>query len=515
MATSTTSVPGQSTRRWRRPRTFLWLLVIVPLVLAIGVSLYLRVGGGLRLEEALAQADRTDPTWRIDDLEAERRPFPEAGKNGIDQVLKIQAAMPKSVWPNWTFPGVPDDPALVRALRTQMEESFEVDQPTLTLLNDQQARNLRSELKRVEPAVDLARHMTDFPYGRAVLKWRRDYVSTPLGHIQTARMVAWLMKYDGLLQAHDNKIVAALQNAKAALYSSRAIGDEPTPASQLLRQICDKIAVGLIQQSLACGVASENCLIDLQQELVQESQTPFYLQGTRGERACFDKMLQLVQNAELSFKEFRQIVIDCAGPGMLGTPGRAQDWKLELAIVSSYLNVRNERASCLAYLTTIQELCGLPTWERLDRISAGGELANKESGLMISLLAPLNKRCCEEELRAIAMLRTAYVGLALERYRLAHGRWPAGLKELVPQYLPEIPLDPFDGASLRLRRTETGIVIYSVSLDRIDQQGHQLAKPLASGSDISFELLDPEQRRRPGKPFPPPPIPPPGSQPPR
>jgi hypothetical protein len=48
-----------------------------------------------------------------------------------------------------------------------------------------------------------------------------------------------------------------------------------------------------------------------------------------------------------------------------------------------------------------------------------------------------------------ALLRSA---LALQRYRLEKGRFPAGLGALVPAYLPVVPLDPFGGgAPLRYR----------------------------------------------------------------
>lgn len=45
--------------------------------------------------------------------------------------------------------------------------------------------------------------------------------------------------------------------------------------------------------------------------------------------------------------------------------------------------------------------------------------------------------------RLIAERRMTAVSLAAQLYRADYGRWPAALEELVPAYLPAIPLDPF------------------------------------------------------------------------
>jgi hypothetical protein len=42
---------------------------------------------------------------------------------------------------------------------------------------------------------------------------------------------------------------------------------------------------------------------------------------------------------------------------------------------------------------------------------------------------------------------------------------------MVPEYLSEIPRDPFDGASLRYRLVDGLPLIWSVGPDRIDQSG--------------------------------------------
>lgn len=67
-------------------------------------------------------------------------------------------------------------------------------------------------------------------------------------------------------------------------------------------------------------------------------------------------------------------------------------------------------------------------------------------------------------------VRTA---LAVERYRLASGRLPDALWELVPDFLESVPHDPRDGQQLRYSRRDTGYVIYSIGQDLTDNQGEE------------------------------------------
>ena len=84
-----------------------------------------------------------------------------------------------------------------------------------------------------------------------------------------------------------------------------------------------------------------------------------------------------------------------------------------------------------------------------------------------------------------------------ERYRLQHSRWPAALADLVPDLLPGVPADPFDGQPLRYRRLADGVAVYSVGDDRADG-GASLADgfPPPAGTDVGVRLWDVPRRRQ-------------------
>jgi hypothetical protein len=68
--------------------------------------------------------------------------------------------------------------------------------------------------------------------------------------------------------------------------------------------------------------------------------------------------------------------------------------------------------------------------------------------------------------------RLTITAIALKRYELAHNAYPASLNELVPIYLPKVPLDFMDGEPLRYKlRPDGSFLLYSVGDDGEDNGG--------------------------------------------
>ena len=100
-------------------------------------------------------------------------------------------------------------------------------------------------------------------------------------------------------------------------------------------------------------------------------------------------------------------------------------------------------------------------------------------------------------LRHLALVRCALVLLAVERYRLHHRRWPTNLTELTPQFLPQLPTDPYTGTPLGYRVHATGVTVYAVGPDGTDNGGNLASLPIPPpGEDLGFRLLDPARRGR-------------------
>jgi hypothetical protein len=71
----------------------------------------------------------------------------------------------------------------------------------------------------------------------------------------------------------------------------------------------------------------------------------------------------------------------------------------------------------------------------------------------------------------IVIDRSSRVAVAVERFRRDHDRLPAALADLVPQYLREVPEDPFTGRPLLFQATAGSYTIYSVGMNEKDDGG--------------------------------------------
>jgi len=99
-----------------------------------------------------------------------------------------------------------------------------------------------------------------------------------------------------------------------------------------------------------------------------------------------------------------------------------------------------------------------------------------------------------------ATLRGMAAFCAVKAYQAKHGRLPKTLAELVPDYLPNVPTDPFDGKPLRyLRNHVPGLpagawAVYSISQGFVDEGGTAYSAGSLSGKRVrNPDLVWPSQ----------------------
>jgi len=101
--------------------------------------------------------------------------------------------------------------------------------------------------------------------------------------------------------------------------------------------------------------------------------------------------------------------------------------------------------------------------------------------------------------RRAAELRATAVVLALRQYQQAEQHSPQTLQDLVPKYLSEVPVDPFDGKPLRYRvRTDGRWIVYSVGPNQLDENGEQPKgdpRKYTDPGDVIFCECEPEKER--------------------
>ena len=90
--------------------------------------------------------------------------------------------------------------------------------------------------------------------------------------------------------------------------------------------------------------------------------------------------------------------------------------------------------------------------------------------------------------------------LALAEYQRVNGTYPAALAELVPRWLPRVPIDYADLKPLRYQRLERGFLLYSIGGDGKDDGGRGVRSPSDSypmAPDVVFSQVKRPERSSP------------------
>lgn len=76
-----------------------------------------------------------------------------------------------------------------------------------------------------------------------------------------------------------------------------------------------------------------------------------------------------------------------------------------------------------------------------------------------------------------ALHEAAMVAMALDVYRDKHGSFPSTLAQMVPQYLPAIPLDHSTGGPLQYKIVDGKPFLYGLGKDGKDDGGVWIENP--------------------------------------
>ncbi len=117
----------------------------------------------------------------------------------------------------------------------------------------------------------------------------------------------------------------------------------------------------------------------------------------------------------------------------------------------------------------------LPVGQRVSRAEAIDQEVDDLSFLyfLTKIGTPSLSRVYKINLRVRSGIDSMITGLAIERYRLAEKKLPETLEDLVPGYLPEVYVDPFDGKPLKYRQDYPGYRVWGVGEDGIDNGGQE------------------------------------------
>ncbi len=281
---------------------------------------------------------------------------------------------------------------------------------------------------------------------------------------QDSRQAEQLLHLSAIYHASQGDTAAAVTAIEDGLRLSDSLQREPALIGYLVRIGCLGLTLNGLERSLSLTTFTDGQLKELGDALTRTGNTLDFTRVLVTER-CF-------------------MIERCRNPSRLGPTGGGLPVRMLPGMRETWLT------DVLNYMEAQIEAGQLPPVERLKRFRQIRDEIQQLSFLhvMTKIAVPAFTRAAELDLRARAHLELARTALVIERYRLAGGKVPQRLEELVPQYLKEVPSDPFDGNPIRYRRTEPGYRLYSVSEDGQDNGGKEKTD-VPSGAPYDWCLI--------------------------
>lgn len=316
---------------------------------------------------------------------------------------------------------------------------------------------LDKELQRIREAASVAgqvRYPVDYSLG----------LSAPLfDHFQGNRQVARFLVLDAYLGAHEGKHARILDDIKSIDALSDTLSSGPFLITSFVRLAIYAVGISEIEKWLAYCDWSDAELASLQEAILSAQFEQEIARCLIGERAS-----GLTQCNKFILGPFRE------------------------SVLTEYLRVQEEAIDSFSH----------PWPEPLERQAA---LTARLNGLqkqplsslryhMVTSSGPAIEQAGNAVARAVAKQRCICLLIAAQRFRLQQGRLPHSLGEIERSQLgqgaelPDLFIDPFDGKPLRFKSDAEGIVVYSVSENRMDDGG-EIQSPTGRNLDVGFKLL--------------------------
>lgn len=346
----------------------------------------------------------------------------------------------------------------------------------------------RARLQSWRNDIHTALEATRFRYPLSVTNGIAGLAINHLSPVKNASTtLSFWASHSAALRLPDESATALLD----AIRTARTFDDEPILISWLVRAACLWITANAMENALTLTPFPDARLAELQAAFLDADQAEFLSRALITERTFG---LEVLQSSPSKYATLNQVP-----SGIPGAPGASNVERITATLVQTGYQLSGGQGSDTEYyLKTLRELIEISRLSGPARMSALLELQNrfdKESNRWnrhrSRATAEALFEAAKKDQRTAAILRSASVGCAIERFRNAHqGQLPNSLTDLIPTYLPSIPLDPANDQPLRFRPLDPGYVVYGVGPDGEDNQGNSVRKIGAgdAGTDLPFTV---------------------------
>ena len=326
---------------------------------------------------------------------------------------------------------------------------------------------IRAELSLIRAAAAKPGYSdTPMPSGPASVRVSSD-VSSPL------------MAASRLLGAHARLAVSrgepkdAYDDVQDLLQLADFMAKEPTLLKQLVRSAIASMAIDRIQELVAAGNLPPEWNQNFSERLAGMNLAKGLALGLDGERmtSVFEGLLSgatpLNSIMPIQWSGFDDPVIF------------AKTLKYRFRSV-----IRSEDVIYLDWMRQMRMAVAEPnsTYANLDKQAKAASARRTTDQFLVRRATGNLDKIIKNAWAPVAKLALAQAGLALERHRATKGVDPTTFAELTPEFLREVPADPFTGKPLLYRRDAGGAMIWST--------GTNLRDDGDTGDDIIWRAKD-------------------------
>jgi hypothetical protein len=278
-----------------------------------------------------------------------------------------------------------------------------------------------------------------------------------LPHLDKARPLARLMQLRARAAAANEKSAESVESIEVMFATSRALSDQVLLIEHRVRLATAMMALREVETLLSEMELADQQLATLQMHVEELQFQGGLTSALLGERALGYHASHHMES--MSNGEF----IAPANPGE-GKLWRPADCALYLELFRELIDA--SRASWPVALDRSKQ-----PEQRLKQLAGAGDPLERYNATLTLLVMPATAKSFEATGRNLALREAVLAAVAAERHRLAHGKLPAKLTDVVPEFLSGVPTDPFDAQPLRMKSSDEVLVFYSVGKDRNDDGG--------------------------------------------
>jgi hypothetical protein len=317
-------------------------------------------------------------------------------------------------------------------------------------------------------------------------QYHRPTLEIQLSDLQNMRYMASVLALDGQDKAATGDLRGALQDINTRLAMARHVASEPLAMALMVSAGLEGNALNTLQGLLKRKKVSAADLATLRIEN-GSSYRKLLERALRMEEAV---LLMTIYEVDTGQGQLSRVLF-YACPSVDQEP--PTDHPILDSVLTSVHRVFLLPGELDVSQRLLREMCeavrkpygkAKPLWEECET------QARFHGGILLNLLNPATARWDEGARRADATRQAARLAVAAFLYREKNGHFPENLNDLTPEFIFSLPTDPFDGKPMKLKRTDHGIVVYSVGPDMVDNGGAPFDSIKQTG-DITFKVSSP------------------------